>query len=435
MKIAILGFELEGKSALRYYSELGADITICDQDPDKEIPEGVSSRLGPDYLQGLAAFDIIFRTPGLAPKIILAANPGVESKITTGLNEFLRVCPSHNTIGITGTKGKGTTSTLTAHILQAAGKRVHLGGNIGVPPLDLLKIDILPDDWVVLELSSFQLIDLQYSPHIAVCLMVVSEHLDWHTNIEEYLSAKQRLFKHQLPDDITVYYADNDTSLMIASAGEGKKIPYIIPPGAIVHDGIITIDGQTICHTSEIKLRGEHNWQNVCAAVTAAWQITQDIPAMHSVIANFSGLEHRLEFVREVDGVKYYDDSFGTTPETAIVAIEAFSEPKVVILGGSDKGALFNDLAAAVKDNDVRKVVLIGDTAPQIQRALDEANYHSYIPGGTTMPEIVAAAQSAAKPGDSVLLSTGCASFGLFKNYKDRAAQFTAVVNGLSPQP
>jgi UDP-N-acetylmuramoylalanine--D-glutamate ligase len=431
VKVAILGFELEGKSALRYYSEQGADIVICDQNPEKVIPEGVKSQLGPDYLNGLAVFDVIFRTPGLSPKTILAQNPGIEAKLTTGLNEFLRVCPSKNTIGVTGTKGKGTTSTLIAHMLQAVGKRVHLGGNIGVPPLDLLKMEILPDDYVVLELSSFQLIDLQYSPHIAVCLMVVAEHLDWHTDMQEYLLSKQQLFVHQTPDDITVFYAGNDNSQVIASAGKGKKIPYIIPPGAVINDGLISIEGQIICRTSEIRLLGEHNWQNVCAAITTVWQISQDVVSLHKVISSFSGLEHRLEFVREAEGVKYYDDSFGTTPETAIVALQAFTEPKVIILGGSDKGATFDDLAQAVAKSNVRTAVLIGDTAPQIQTALTNVGFHAIVPGGKTMPEIVAAAKAAAKPGDTVLLSTACASLDMFQNYKDRAIQFTAAINAL----
>jgi UDP-N-acetylmuramoylalanine--D-glutamate ligase len=431
MKVAIIGFELEGKSALRYYSELGAEITICDQAIDKEIPEGIASHLGPEYLQGLDAFDVIFRTPGLAPREILLENPGIEAKVTTGLNEFLRVCPSKNTVGVTGTKGKGTTSTLITRMLQAAGKRVHLGGNIGVPPLDLLKIAITPDDYVVLELSSFQLIDLQYSPHIAVCLMVVAEHLDWHTDMSEYLAAKQQLFTHQLPDDITIFYADNDNSQMIASAGQGKKIPYIVPPGAIIKDGVISIEGQIICRSDEIRLRGDHNQQNVCAAVTAVWQITQDVVAMHKVISNFSGLEHRLEFVREVKGISYYDDSFGTTPETAIVAIQAFTEPKVIILGGSDKGALYDELAQAVAQGNVRKAILIGVTAPSIQVALQKVGFTNFAAGGTTMQQIVGTATAAAQPGDVVLLSPGCASFDMFANYKDRAAQFTSAVGAL----
>ncbi|HEX9153744.1 MAG TPA: cyanophycin synthetase, partial [Candidatus Saccharimonadales bacterium] len=189
--------------------------------------------------------------------------------------------------------------------------------------------------------------------------------------------------------------------------------------------------GTLICDVSELKLLGQHNWQNACAAVTAVWQVTQDISAIRSVLTTFTGLEHRLEFVRELNGIKYYDDSFGTTPETAIVAIQSFEQPKIVILGGSDKGTSFDELAKAVKESNVRHVLLIGDTAPQIAKSLKDAGFDAAIPGGDVMEDIVQKAHDLAQEGDVVLLSTGCASFGLFKNYKDRGNQFQTVVNEL----
>jgi UDP-N-acetylmuramoylalanine--D-glutamate ligase len=283
----------------------------------------------------------------------------------------------------------------------------------------------------VLELSSFQLIDLKASPMIAVCLMVAPEHLNWHADMAEYVTAKQQLFVWQTYDDIAIYLDGNEYSTTIASAGNGTKVPYFSDPGAIVEDGAITIGGQEICKTSELKLLGEHNYQNVCAAVTAIWQVSHGLSAIKSVLTSFSGLPHRLEFVRELDGVRYYDDSFGTTPETAVVAIKAFDEPKVVILGGSDKGASYDELARTVQAGNVRKALLIGDQADRIQKALEEAGYGDYEPGGNNMEEIVKKARECSKPGDVVLLSTGCASFGMFKNYKDRAEQFVAQVKKL----
>jgi UDP-N-acetylmuramoylalanine--D-glutamate ligase len=434
MKVAILGFGLEGKSALRYYSELGAEVTVCDQNLNTQLPEGIKSHLGPEYLQGLAAFDIIFRTPGLAPKHILVASPGIESKITTGLNEFLRVCPSKNTIGVTGTKGKGTTSTLIAHMLQGVGKRVHLGGNIGVPPLDLLKMDILPDDYVVLELSSFQLIDLQTSPHIAVCLMVVAEHLDWHTDMQEYLISKQQLFVHQLPDDITVFYAENDNSRVISSAGQAKKIPYTIPPGAVIEDGLISIDGQIICRTSEIKLLGEHNWQNVCAAITTVWQISQDVVAMHKVISNFSGLPYRIEFRVTKNDITYYNDSFASAPPAPIAAMQAVHGPKVMIIGGFDRGLDLSDLISGIvkEKANLRTVMLIGASGPKVFKALEAAGMQNItLSTAKTMQEIVAQATGLAQKGDAVVLSPGFASFDMFKNFEDRGQQFNVAVDAL----
>lgn len=430
LKVAIVGFGTEGVSALKYWQARGAEVTVCDEDTSKTVPAGVVTQLGAGYLHGLGRFDVIMRTAGMHPSILLAGNPGIEDKITTVMNEFMRVCPTKNIIGVTGTKGKGTTSTLVAKMLEAAGKRVFLGGNIGISPLDFLP-ELTADSWVVLELSSFQLYDIKYSPHIAVCLMVVPEHLNWHSDFADYIHAKGNLFAHQSPQDIAIYFADNEVSHDIASRSPGAKIAYFAEPGAyIYHEGIV-IDNQEVCKTADLRLLGEHNWQNACAAVTAVWQVTQDVPAIRSVLTTFSGLEHRLEFVREVDGVKYYDDSFGTTPETAMVAIASFKEPKVVILGGSDKGASFDELAQTVKANNVRQAILIGLMTPKIRAALEAAGFTDVTPGGNSMAEIVAAAHDAAKPGDVVLLSTGCASFDMFHDYKDRGNQFKTVVGEL----
>lgn len=435
MKIAILGFAGQGESAFHYWDTPDNDITICDAKTDLKVPDGVTAILGPDYLTDLDQFDVLIRTPALHPKDIVAANPdapNILDKVWSNTNEFLRVCPTKNIIGVTGTKGKGTTSTLITRMLDAAGFRVHLGGNIGIPPLDMLANNIQPEDWVVLELANFQLIDLENSPHIALCLMVVPEHMDWHNDVNEYITAKQQLFKHQTNDDLAIFYAANEHSQKIVQASYGQKIPYMEAPGAVVVDDKIMIDGVEVCSLDDIKLIGKHNWQNICAAVTAVWQITPDPEAIRSVLMNFSGLEHRLEFVRELDGVKYYDDSFGTTPETAIVAMEAFKQPKVVILGGSDKGADYGQLAEAVVGNSVRQVVAIGHTGPAITKALREKGFSHVIDGGRTMTEIVQKAKDLASPGDVVLLSTGCASFDLFKNYKDRGEQFVKAVQALA---
>lgn len=432
MKIAILGYGSQGQAAYEYWNRDGNELTVCDRSEKTELPPDAKSQLGEDYLQNLDIFDLLIRTPALHPKDIVAANsPEILKKVSSVTNEFLKVCPTKNVIGVTGTKGKGTTSALIAKMLEAAGKKVHLGGNIGTPPLDMLKDGIQPDDWVVLELANFQLIDLKYSPHIAVVLMVEPEHMDWHGDMDEYISAKQQMFKYQGTDDIAVYYSQNPNSQHIASVTAGHKIPYMKYPGADVIENVITIDGQAICDISELKLLGKHNWQNVCAAVTAVWQISQDQDAIRSALTSFTGLEHRLELVRELQSVKYYDDSFGTTPETAIVAIEAFKEPKVLILGGSDKGANYDDLAKVVVDNNVRCVVSVGVTGPAIADALRTAGFNNIIEGGKTMQSIVETARKQAQAGDIVLLSTACASFDLFKNYKERGEQFKQVVQSL----
>lgn len=421
---------MEGQSALPYWLEKGADITVCDQDPNKDVPEGVKKQLGADYLDNLDRFDVIVRTVGMHPKVILDKNPGVEDKITTNLSEFVQACPTKNIIGVTGTKGKGTTSSLIVKMLEAAGKQAFLGGNYGVPAFSFLP-KLTEDSWVVLELSSFMLYDIKYSPHIAVCLMVAPEHLDWHDDEDDYVRAKSNLFAHQNDNDIAIYYADSLTSHKIASHSPGRKIAYYDVPGAYTYEGEIIIDQTVLCKTNELKLLGQHNWQNVCAAVTAVWQITQSPDAIRRVLTTFTGLPHRLEFVREFEGVKYYDDSFGTTPETAQVAIEAFSKPKVLILGGSDKGASYDKLAQTIANAKMRKVIVIGIMANKITEALHKFGFTDITPGGNTMKEIIDTCHGVAKKGDVVLLSTACASFGMFKDYKDRGNQFKTVVHAL----
>ena len=431
MRVAIIGFSIEGVSALRYYQKQGADITVCDQDEKKIVPEGVTVHLGEHYLDDLDQFDVIVRSAGILPSVILDKNPTVANKITTTIDEFLRVCPTKHTIGITGTKGKGTTSTLTTKMLEAAGKRVFLGGNIGLSPFDFLD-ELTEDDWVVLELSSFQLTDIKSSTHIAVCLMVVPEHLNWHADMDDYIAAKSNLFKHQTINDIAISFADNEISQQIAHNSPGKQLAFFGPTGAHVEATKIVINDMTICDVSEIKLLGEHNWQNACAAITAVWQeATQNVEAIRNILTTFTGLPHRIAFVRELNDIAYYDDSFGTTPETAIVAMESFKQPKVIILGGADKGIPFDGLAKAVTENNVRTAVVIGTTGPIIADALRAHGFTDIVEGGTTMQQIVHTAQAHAQEGDIVLLSTGCASFGLFADYKDRGNQFIREVEAL----
>ena len=335
---------------------------------------------------------------------------------------------------MTGTKGKGTTSTLIAKLLEAEGKKVFLGGNIGNSPLDFVT-KVQPDDWVVLELSNFQLYNFPYSPHIAVCLMITQEHLDWHPSFEDYLSAKAGIFKHQNPEDIAIYFAKDENSKKIAAVSPGRKVSYFEKPGAYVRsDGMIVIGegGKEIIPKSEVRLLGEHNLQNVCAALTAVSEALGNLDNAQKVLSSFSGLEHRLELVREFERVKYYDDSFATTPDSTVVALRTFKEPKIVILGGSNKGLTFEPLADEVAKSKVRHAIIIGDTADKISRLLTERGFTDITLGLTKMTDIVETARKLAQPGDIVLLSTACASFGLFKDYKDRGNQFKAAVKALS---
>lgn len=443
MKIAIIGYATEGAASYEYFVRGGHEVTICDRATDIELPPGSAAQLGVNYLAGLDRFDVVVRSAGIPPSVLLAENPDSASKITTAVNEFLRVCPTQNVIGITGTKGKGTTSTLTAKMLEAAGKTVWLGGNIGRSPLEFID-DIKPDDWVVLELSSFQLSDVQHSPHIAVCLMVVPEHLNWHADMADYVAAKSHLFSGQKRDDVAIYYAESDTSRDIAAHGDGTKVPYYAPPGAHIVDGSIVIADHRICQTNELKLLGRHNWQNACAAVTAVWQalkpsapseIDTAKTAIRDVLTTFSGLPHRIEFVREVHGIRYYNDSFATGLHATIAALEAIAEPKVLIVGGFERMLPLEHFAeyVAEKKSAFSNILVIGQSGPRLANVLQDAGVAHFTLDTTskTMPEIIRAATALAHPGDAVLLSPGFASFDMFKNFEERGDLFRQEVNAL----
>lgn len=437
MKIAILGFAGQGQSSYTYWNNPDNELTICDMNQELVVPEEARTQLGPDYLKNLDQFDLLVRTPILHPRDIVAANPetpNILDKVTTNTDEFFRACPSQNIIGVTGTKGKGTTSTLITRMLEAAGKRVHLGGNIGIPPLELLKDEIQSDDWVVLELANFQLIDLKHSPHIGVCLMITEEHTDWHDDFEEYVAAKQQMFIHQKSDDVAIYYAKNENSLSITAASEGILIPYFEKPGAVVEENSITIDGHEICKTTELKLLGKHNWQNVCAAITAVWQVTQDTAAIRQATTSFSGLPYRIEFRREVKGIRYYNDSFATGYGATVASMEAIPGDKVMIIGGYDRMLPLESLAEAIVRNQatIRKVILIGASADRTAEVLQAKDYTNFeFCREKNMLEIVKAATEVAKEGDAVVLSPSFASFDMFKNFEERGNRFNEAVESL----
>jgi len=454
MKIGIVGWGVEGQSAYRYFGP-EHEYLIVNEEPRDDFPAeteklkiqfiaterqpGVTSNVDDlSYLDGIKDCDKIVITP-TSRKNLEKLFPGDEdfwSKTTTNQHIFFEEVKTKNIIGITGTKGKGTTSTLIAKMLEASGKKVFLGGNIGRPVLDFIN-EVQPTDWVVLELANFQLYKFPYSPHVAVCLMITSEHMDWHPNMDDYIAAKANLFAHQTKDDIAVYLAGNQYSEQIAGESPGKKIPYFANPGArVLDEGKIVIGDQDeteVIRTNELKLVGEHNWQNVCAAVTTVWQIEPNLEAMRSVLRSFSGLEHRLEFIRELKHVIYYDDSFGTTPDTAIVALRAFVQPVVLIAGGWDKGQKWDELIEEIAQKDrVRHVITIGKTGPVIAQMLRDKHFSAVTEGLEKMPDIVAEAKRVAQAGDVVLLSCGTSSFGLFQDYKDRGNQFKQAVQALA---
>lgn len=450
-KVAVVGLGIEGLSSAKFLHEKRAEVWLLDKKKKEDLdPDFISEAerlgahlvLGDDYLEDLSDFSVIVRSPGvkhLTQELTEAEKKGIV--ITSQTKIFFDLCPG-KIIGVTGTKGKGTTASLIYEMLKASGKDVYLGGNIGTPPFDFLD-KLNKDSWVVLELSSFQLQDLDRSPSIAVMLMVTSEHLDYHANVLEYIDAKRNLLRFQTADDFAIlnrdYPATNESDIHT----EGKVLHVSrereVGEGCFVKDKKVILrkdsNDTEIISTKDILLPGGHNLENICAAVLAASLAGVSKDSIVKVLKTFKGLEHRLELVAEINGVRYYDDSFSTTPETAIAAIEAFENPEVLILGGSSKQSDFSELGKGIrKAKNIKAIIGIGEEWERIKQEIGEGIQDSdilLVEGAKSMHQIVQAAAKIAQSGDVVLLSPACASFDMFKNYKDRGEQFKEEIRRL----
>ena len=441
-KIAILGFGIEGQSLVNFLLGKDNKIIVFDQKDKEKLKgiqdfekKGVSFTLGKDFLKkGLKDFDFVFRSPSFKlslPEIKEAKKAGVIISSATKL--FFDSCKG-KIIGVTGSKGKGTTSTLIYNILKEQGFEVFLGGNIGTPILSLLP-KLKETSWVVLELSSFQLQDLKKSPHIAVVLFITSEHLDYHETFDEYIKAKENIVIHQGKDDYVVINADNKDSLSFSKKTKAKKFFFSKieeVEGSYVKGKEIFFKDTLIGKTDDLKLIGRHNLENVCAAITASFLAKAGLAVIKKVVFSFSGLEHRLEKVRSYKGISFYNDSFSTMPDASIAAIRSFENPFILIAGGSEKNADFTNLGKEIAKSKVKSLILIGQTAKKIKESILKAGFKGkIIEGLKNMEEIVNRAFEEAEAGDIVLLSPGCAAFGMFEDYKDRGHQFKKYVKSL----
>jgi UDP-N-acetylmuramoylalanine--D-glutamate ligase len=451
-KIGLLGMGVENISVAKFLLKRGFSLTLMDQRELSNLraelspfDEKIAWSFGEDYHRAIFDCDVLFRTPGfprLSPILLEAEKKGIAIESQTKL--FFDLCKSP-IIGVTGTKGKGTTTTLIMELLNSAGKHVFIGGNIGVPPISFFD-DLQEESVVVLELSSFQLQDLHRSPEVAVVLLVTSEHLDHHKSTEEYQNAKRSVVRYQAKNDVCILNADDEVSSSFAKESSGEAFFYSrrkkIDKGCDIRDEKIFFhdNGRStlLAFVSDVKLPGKHNLENVMAAFLAARGFGIGVEEFRSVITSFCGLEHRLEYVRTVDGVDYYNDSFSTVPESAIVAIEAFpGRGKICIFGGSDKKSDYRELGEVVVREGVKGVVLIGEMAANIRQAIVSASERRGKPllemrdGAEKMPEILLQANSIASPSDVVIFSPACASFGLFRDYKDRGEQFKKSVSGI----
>lgn len=439
-KLGIFGFGHEGQAVAKYLQRHGLSATVFDEQPrthfSSDLLETFESKgfvfsCGKP-IEAWQGVEVVFRSPGiwrLHPALLRLEAEGII--ITSQTKWFFEHCPA-KIIGVTGTKGKGTTSTLIYNILtQAKVGKVVLTGNIGkVAPLEYLD-ELTQDDWVVMELSSFQLQDLDKSPHIGVCLMVTQEHLDHHRTIQEYRAAKEAICKHQSATDFIIFAGDYEGSREIAQKSLGQKLAFGRKEGQLaarIEENIITISSleQGEFDFADRKLLGPHNLENISAALLATLAAGVGLQDSVPVAKLFKGLEHRLEVVGTFSGVTFVNDSFSTAPEPTIAAIKSFSNPIILICGGSEKNVNFDELATEISAaKNIKEIVLIGTTALRIQTALKQAGFAGKAKMDlSSFDEVFQYLQGISQAGDVVLLSPACASFDMFKNYIDRGEQF-----------
>ncbi len=439
-KIAVLGLGVSNRPLVRLLLEFGCDVTGCDRTPreklDAEVLEleaaGCKLRVGDGYLDGVEA-EILFRTPGMHP-----GNPAIEAlrsrgaRVTSEMEVFFEVCPCQ-LIAVTGSDGKTTTTTLISEMLKAAGKTVWLGGNIGMPLLPLVR-EMQSEDFAVVELSSFQLMDMTRSPHIAVVTNLAPNHLDVHKDMDEYVDAKKNIFRYQTADDRLILNADNRITASFMGNGE----TYFFSRrgrtnGVWAENGMIWRGDEAVLATDDILIPGVHNIENYMAAIAAVEGLVNDDTIRH-VAKTFGGVEHRIELVRIKDGVKFYNDSIASSPSRTIAGLRSFREKVILIAGGYDKHIPYDVLGPEICEH-AKLLVLGGATGPKIREAVEACA--EYDPAELPIVDCgdfesaVRAAADAAKAGDIVLMSPASAAFDQFKNFMVRGEFYKKLVGEL----
>ncbi|MGI5959499.1 MAG: UDP-N-acetylmuramoyl-L-alanine--D-glutamate ligase [Massiliimalia sp.] len=452
-KIYFIGMGVTNFGVIKQFREKGLDTTVCDKKSCEELakayPEnyvvlkelGVQFITGADYLEHLKEADVIFRTPGMnynTPALQKAREQGIV--VTSEMETFFDLCPC-KIYAVTGSDGKTTTTTLISEMLKAEGHTVHLGGNIGKALLPMIE-DIRETDVAVVELSSFQLISMRQSPNVAVITNVAPNHLDVHKDMQEYIDAKTNLIRHQNAFSRTVLNWDNEITRNMTPLVRGK-VSYFSRRekpfnGTWLNENgelcrVVSGEVHPIIPMNEIRIPGIHNVENYLTAIAAVGdQVSDD--TIRQVARNFGGVEHRIEWVRNLDGVDYYNDSIATSPTRTIAGLNSFSQKLIVIAGGYDKKIPYEPLAPYVNEK-VKILILLGATAPKIEKAVTE--HPSYDPEklqivhANTLEEAVEAARKLAKPGDVVTLSPASASFDLYLNFEQRGNHYKSIVNGL----
>ena len=446
-RIAMCGIGVSHTQLILDFLSKGAKVYACDrrsrellgETADRLEKAGAELRLGEDYLNNLEV-DIIFRTPGMnfnLPELETARKKGIA--VTSEMEVFFDLCPA-TIFAVTGSDGKTTTTTLIAKMLEAEGKKVFIGGNIGNPLLPEIE-NISADDFVVVELSSFQLISMRKSPDVAVVTNVAPNHLDVHKDMDEYVEAKKNVILHQNAFSRTVLNRDNEITEGFRKFVRGQSLGFSmerrlnngawLDEKGYLHMAYRGMD-VPIMHKSDIAVLGDHNVENYLTAITAVWGYV-DVDSIRKVAREFKGVEHRIELVREVNGVKYYNDSIASSPTRTIACLKAFSEKIYLIAGGYDKHIPFEPMVPYVLEK-VKKLYLCGHTAEKIEEAIrSDKNYNGCpeIIRAADIAEAVERANKEARSGDVVALSPACASFDAFPNFVVRGNYFKELVNKL----
>ena len=443
--VAVIGIGVSNRPLIELLAARGISVTARDRQQRQALGDyaghleamGCRLCLGEEYLDGLNE-DVIFRTPGMRPDVPeLAAAVARGSTLTSEMEVFFEVCPCP-IIAVTGSDGKTTTTTIIAELLRSAGKTVHLGGNIGHPLLAETP-SIQPEDVAVLELSSFQLMTMGRSPHIAVITNLSPNHLDVHKDFAEYITAKENIFTHQNAQDIAVFNADNSITAQQAERALGRA--RLFSRKNEVEDGVFLRDGKIIArhggqervvmNREDIRLPGEHNVENYLAAIAAVDGMVSD-DRIAAFARSFGGVEHRIELIRTLDGVRWYNDSIASSPSRTIAGLRAFPEKVILIAGGKDKGISYAELGPVVNDH-VKLLLLCGATAGVIRESVEQAeNYQGMeIIDVADYHQAAQIARERAAEGDVVILSPASTSFDRFKNFLERGKACKEVVNGL----
>lgn len=442
-KVAVIGVGISNLPLIKYLVKLGADVTACDKRCKEDLgknytePEslGVKFSLGDNYLKNLSG-DVIFKTPGMrfdVPELLAAKANG--SVVTSEMEIFFDVCPSH-IIGVTGSDGKTTTTTLIHKMMTTSGYKTWLGGNIGNPLLAETE-NMKEDDWVILELSSFQLHTMRKSPEIAVITNISPNHLDMHKDYREYIDAKKNVMLYQSGDNVLVVNADNDVTAQIGKEAKGA-VRYFSRKGKadVYLDGdVIKRSGGAVLNINDIKIPGMHNVENYMAAVAAVEGLVDD-RVIRGVAKTFGGVEHRIELVRTLDGVRYYNSSIDSSPNRTINTLRVFPEKVIMIGGGKDKGIPYDELGPSLAEH-VKVLILIGATSDKIQESLNAEIKKTgkgkdiEVIRAVSYEDAVNTARSRASVGDVVILTPASTSFDMFRNFEERGNLFKKIVNEL----